>query len=167
MRKLLLLIFLFVLFALVFSAFFVNDVIFTQAVKNVLIIAYPILSVLGFMSILKWIYDTKENDRREKINQTQNQIDDLIKELLDEQIRRNKDKSKTSYKYTTKSYINVNSDDHHYKNLELAFGASLDEVGRSFRRLSKIHHPDISKGSADRFNKIKDSYEYLKKKLRQ
>ena len=49
-----------------------------------------------------------------------------------------------------------------YRTLELARGASLDEVKRAYRRLAKVHHPDAAGEAAlPRFLAIQAAYEQL------
>jgi hypothetical protein len=51
-----------------------------------------------------------------------------------------------------------------YALLELEPGASLDEVKRAWKRLARVHHPDLNPGdpeAAARFVRIKDAYEML------
>lgn len=47
-----------------------------------------------------------------------------------------------------------------YRTLELQFGASSDEVKRSWRRLVRVHHPDIG-GKAATFLLIQEAYEFI------
>lgn len=42
-------------------------------------------------------------------------------------------------------------------------GASLDEIKQSFRRLSKIHHPDMEGGDVEKFTEINNAFEEAKK----
>jgi len=49
-----------------------------------------------------------------------------------------------------------------YRTLGLARGATRDEVRRAYRRLAKIHHPDVAGESAlPRFLAIRAAYEQL------
>lgn len=49
----------------------------------------------------------------------------------------------------------------HYELLELKENATKDEVVKSYRRLSMIHHPDRPGGNKDKFQKISEAYEVL------
>jgi DnaJ-class molecular chaperone len=52
----------------------------------------------------------------------------------------------------------------YYKILELPETAAIDEIKKSYRRLSLLHHPDRNGNSADsvaKFQKISDAYETL------
>lgn len=49
----------------------------------------------------------------------------------------------------------------HYAALKLEGGASLDEIKRSFRRLAKSHHPDISHDDGLKFLEIYTAYRIL------
>lgn len=48
-----------------------------------------------------------------------------------------------------------------YSVLGIKRGASEAEIKAAFRKLSKLHHPDKSGGSAEEFRKIADAYESL------
>ncbi len=48
-----------------------------------------------------------------------------------------------------------------YSVLGIKHGASEAEIKAAFRKLSKLHHPDKSGGSAEEFRKIADAYESL------
>jgi len=48
-----------------------------------------------------------------------------------------------------------------YKILEIKNNASQEEVRKSFKRLSLIHHPDRETGNEDKFKEISSAYEIL------
>ncbi len=52
----------------------------------------------------------------------------------------------------------------YYEILEVGRDASQDDIKRSYRKLARKHHPDISKdaGSEDKFKEIGEAYEVLK-----
>ncbi len=41
--------------------------------------------------------------------------------------------------------------------LEIDMGASADEIDRAFKRLAKLHHPDVPGGSADTYHTISEA----------
>lgn len=49
----------------------------------------------------------------------------------------------------------------YYNILRINPTASEDEIKRSFRKLAKLYHPDINKGSEERFKQILEAYEVL------
>ncbi len=62
-------------------------------------------------------------------------------------------------------------EDEYYANLEIAPGASFDEIKASYRRLMKEYHPDLNNSSTEKrelareiTQKLNDAYDYLKKK---
>ena len=50
-----------------------------------------------------------------------------------------------------------------YELMELAFGASIEEIKKAYRRLALIYHPDKnqSEGALEKFKKIGGAYKYL------
>jgi hypothetical protein len=51
--------------------------------------------------------------------------------------------------------------------LGIRAGASIAQIKTAYRRLSKIHHPDMLGGDADRFRKLTEAYEALVPRVRQ
>ena len=51
--------------------------------------------------------------------------------------------------------------DDFYKLLEVAENASQDEIKKSYRKLSLIHHPDKNNGNDEKFKKISEAYQVL------
>jgi molecular chaperone DnaJ len=49
----------------------------------------------------------------------------------------------------------------YYKILEIEENASEDEIKKSYRRLSKMYHPDVNPDGAEKFKEIAESYETL------
>lgn len=51
----------------------------------------------------------------------------------------------------------------YYEVLEISRSASADEIKKSYRRLARVHHPDVSKdnGSEEAFKEINEAYEVL------
>jgi len=58
----------------------------------------------------------------------------------------------------------VKGEESHYDILGVKKNASLDEIKKAYRDLSKVHHPDVSKdpGSVEKFKKISNAYTVLK-----
>ena len=58
----------------------------------------------------------------------------------------------------------INYDADYYATLEVGMDASLDEIKDAYRRLAKIHHPDMNKGSSEstmRFKAINEAFGVL------
>lgn len=49
----------------------------------------------------------------------------------------------------------------YYEILEVEIGASQEEIKTSYRRLCKIHHPDVNNGLDEEFKKIDEAYKIL------
>lgn len=49
-----------------------------------------------------------------------------------------------------------------FKILNIDNNASIDEINKAYKKLALIHHPDKG-GELEKFNKIKQAYEYLTK----
>ena len=52
----------------------------------------------------------------------------------------------------------------YYKIMEVAENASSDEIKKSYRKLARKYHPDVSKeaGAEDKFKELGEAYEVLK-----
>ena len=51
----------------------------------------------------------------------------------------------------------------YYAMLEVAPGASLPEIKRSYRRLARLHHPDLNKSALDdHIKRLNEAYEVLR-----
>ncbi len=71
----------------------------------------------------------------------------------------------TSYRRFAQSQA-VKGEESHYDILGVKKNASLDEIKKAYRDLSKVHHPDVSKdpSSVEKFKKISNAYTVLKDK---
>jgi DnaJ-class molecular chaperone len=49
----------------------------------------------------------------------------------------------------------------HYETLEVEKDASLEDIKKAYRRLAKLHHPDVNGGSSEMFGLISEAYEIL------
>ena len=49
----------------------------------------------------------------------------------------------------------------YYKVLEIELFASVDDIKSAFRRLARIHHPDVNQGNSEKFKEINEAYEVL------
>jgi molecular chaperone DnaJ len=49
----------------------------------------------------------------------------------------------------------------YYKELGIDKNASAEEIKKSFKKLSKIHHPDVKNGNEEKFKKINNAYSVL------
>src|SRR5262249_13143652 len=49
----------------------------------------------------------------------------------------------------------------YYKTLEVERGADEKAIKTAYRKLARKYHPDVNKGSADRFKEITEAYEVL------
>lgn len=75
------------------------------------------------------------------------------------------------FRYTGGSAQNT-SDTHYYNTLGLETSASLDDIKKAYRELSRKYHPDkvahlgkeISRVSAEKMKEINEAYTYLKQK---
>lgn len=54
----------------------------------------------------------------------------------------------------------------YYKTLNISFGASDEEIKKSYKQLAKKHHPDSDGGSEEKFKEIQEAYEVLKDKAK-
>ena len=50
--------------------------------------------------------------------------------------------------------MNNNPSKTHYDTLEIDEDATLDDIKKAYRRLAKIHHPDVTGGSSSMFGII-------------
>jgi len=57
--------------------------------------------------------------------------------------------------------MNNNPSKTHYDTLEIDENATLDDIKKAYRRLAKIHHPDVTGGSSSTFGIILEAYETL------
>ena len=56
---------------------------------------------------------------------------------------------------------NRNEGENYYAILELADFSGIDEIRAAFRRLAKELHPDMPKGSRDKYERVRTAYEIL------
>lgn len=54
----------------------------------------------------------------------------------------------------------------YYKTLNISFGASDEEIKKSYKQLAKKYHPDSDGGSEEKFKEIQEAYEVLKDKIK-
>lgn len=97
-------------------------------------------------------------------------LDELIRERLEieedliEKRKREEQQQQEYSQRTYKSFFNFFAPTKllpdHLAVLELELGASVDDIKKAYKRLSKIHHPDMPTGNAEAFVKLKEAYDW-------
>lgn len=78
----------------------------------------------------------------------------------DEKLRRFREENGNMFGgFFDKMFVNHNKN---YETLGIKMGATQQEIKKAYRKMSKIHHPDVG-GSNDKFNEINTAYKALYK----
>ena len=150
---------------------FMSDVFMYTAYLFIPIVAGNIVFVLNTSSKG---YDIKLEEDRKRMEEEQRILDEAIERLWKEKIRKQREQEREAQRRYEEAYREYQrratalQKDKNKENAIKLMGLSNDptvrEVKSAYKKLSKIHHPDVG-GTHENFIRLNKAYEYLIKVL--